>query len=169
MGRNFFSLSGRIIWKRHGCIKLINPSFQFVWWLLFREPAGNIPPFILSYYKKTGNGAIPTPKVGGSRKQGSATQYELVWSGDDNLREWVPEQDLINLDEAEVPVSETRNCNTRKDKDKRKNRHTCGIFIGYFYFNRFWGRVYLKQYKVLGSFVTGLISVLTWYQRIDHT
>ena len=112
----------------------------------------------MSYYKKTGKGAIPTPKVGGSRKQGSATQYELVWSGDDNLREWVPEHDLIDLDEAEVPVAETRNCNTRKDKDKRKNRHTCGIFIGYFYLQQ----VYLGSIGLTVSLV-GIKEMIILY------
>ena len=61
----------------------------------------------------------------------TALQYQLVWDGEDNLTEWVPESEIIDLDKAEVPSSgETRNCNTRKDRDKRKNRHTCGIFIG---------------------------------------
>ena len=62
---------------------------------------------------------------------GSAKQYQLVWDGDNNLSEWVPEDQIIDLDTAEVPTSkEARTCNTRKDRDKRKNRHTCGIFIG---------------------------------------
>ena len=116
--------------------------------LKFREPARNIPQFMISYYKKTGKGTIPTPRVAGTRKRGgcnhkysvililsflnigSAQQYQLVWDGDDNLSEWVPQKDIINLEDAEVPSATERNCNTRKDRDKRKNRHTCGIFIG---------------------------------------
>ena len=62
---------------------------------------------------------------------GTALEYKLVWSGDDNLTEWVPEHEIIDLDKAEIPSTlEARACNTRKDRDKRKNRHTCGIFIG---------------------------------------
>jgi len=38
-------------------------------------------------------------------------------------------KDIINLEYAEVPSATERNCNTRKDRDKRKNRHTCGIFL----------------------------------------
>ena len=34
------------------------------------EPATNIPQFMLNYYKKTGNGAVPTPRVAGVRKKG---------------------------------------------------------------------------------------------------
>ena len=102
---------------------------------------------MVSFFKKTGNGKVPTPRVAGSRRKGkveevndnvviltlvgSAKQYQLVWDGDNNLSEWVPEDQIIDLDTAEVPTSkEARMCNTRKDRDKRKNRHTCGIFIG---------------------------------------
>ena len=111
------------------------------------EPASNIPKFMVSFFKKTGNGKVPTPRVAGSRRKGkveevndnvviltlvgNAKQYQLVWDGDNNLSEWVPEDQIIDLDTAEVPTSkEARTCNTRKDRDKRKNRHTCGIFIG---------------------------------------
>ena len=95
------------------------------------EPASNLPSFMVSYFKKTGNGLVPTPRVAETRKKGSALEYKLVWSGDDNLTEWVPEHEIIDLDKAEIPSStEARACNTRKDRDKRKNRHTCGIFIG---------------------------------------
>ena len=39
---------------------------------------------------------------------------------------------MMNLDEVEIPSTTAhRNCNNRKDRDKRKNRHTCGIFIGW--------------------------------------
>lgn len=97
------------------------------------EPASNIPPFMINYFKKTGNGVVPTPRIAGKRKKGTALEYQLVWSGDDNLSEWVPEHEIFDLDKAELPTStEARSCNTRKDRDKRKNRHTCGIFIGCF-------------------------------------
>ena len=95
-----------------------------------REPARNIPQFMLSYYKRTGKGIIPAPKVSSTRKRGSVVQYQLVWEGEDGLTEWVPAEDILNLDEAEVPAPEARSCNTRKDRDRRKNRHTCGMFIG---------------------------------------
>ena len=66
--------------------------------------------------------------------EGTTLQYQLVWEGDDNLTEWVPEKDIFDLNDAEVPTTgESRSCNTRKDRDRRKNRHTCGIFIGYFF------------------------------------
>ena len=87
---------------------------------------------MLNYFRKTVNGIIPTPRIADTRKRGSATQYQLVWDGENNLSEWVAEKHMIDLDSAEVPISkEKRHCNTRKDRDKRKNRHTCGIFIGY--------------------------------------
>ena len=34
------------------------------------EPCSNIPEFMVSYYKKTGNGAVPTPRVARVRKKG---------------------------------------------------------------------------------------------------
>ena len=34
------------------------------------EPASNIPEFMRNYYKKTGNGTIPAPRVAGVRKKG---------------------------------------------------------------------------------------------------
>ena len=34
------------------------------------EPAINIPMFMVNFYKKTGNGKVPTPRVAGSRKKG---------------------------------------------------------------------------------------------------
>ena len=67
-----------------------------------------------------------------------------MWDGDNNLSEWVPEEQIIDLDTAEVPTTrEARTCNTRKDRDKRKNRHTCGIFIGYINFNDLYHEIWL--------------------------
>lgn len=61
---------------------------------------------------------------------GSTVQYDLVWSRDKNLPDWDAEK-LVVLETGSLPASkEKRACNTRKDKDKRQNRHTCGIFIG---------------------------------------
>jgi hypothetical protein len=37
-----------------------------------REPAKNIPQFMITYYTKTGKGAIPSPRVAGTRKKGEA-------------------------------------------------------------------------------------------------
>ena len=56
--------------------------------------------------------------------------YELVWSNADNLPEWDPSK-YVELEAEAVPTTrEGRKSNTRKDSDKRLNRHTCGIFIG---------------------------------------
>ena len=65
---------------------------------------------------------------------GSTVHYELVWSDDSQLPDWDPEKHLV-LGADPVPKTvtgdqERRSCNTRKDRDKRQNRHTCGIFIG---------------------------------------
>ena len=37
------------------------------------EPSSNIPDFMVTYYKKTGNGKVPTPRVAGVRKKGLFT------------------------------------------------------------------------------------------------
>ena len=34
------------------------------------EPSINIPAFMVNYFKKTGNGKVPAPRVAGSRKKG---------------------------------------------------------------------------------------------------
>ena len=94
------------------------------------EPSKNIPSSIREYYEETGNGKLPTPKVKESKKQGSTIQYELVWSNDSSLPEFDPAKHIL-LEPAESPLTkEKRSCNTRKDRDRRQNRHTCGIFIG---------------------------------------
>ena len=94
------------------------------------EPEKNIPSYIRTYYDSTGNSKIPVPKVKEARKSGSTVQYELVWSEDKNLPDWDPERHVL-LDPVPLPVNpERRQCNTRKDRDRRQNRHTCGIFIG---------------------------------------
>ena len=62
---------------------------------------------------------------------GSTVQYDLVWSKDENLPVWDSEKHIQLEAEAEpVLVSKSKSCNTRKDRDRRQNRHTCGIFIG---------------------------------------
>ena len=95
------------------------------------EPESNLPIFMVNYYKKTGNGKIPTPRIASTRKKGTSVQFQLVWDEDESLTEWVLEKEFFDLQLPELPESsETRTCNTRKDKDRRKNRHTCGIFIG---------------------------------------
>ena len=63
---------------------------------------------------------------------GTTTYYELVFSDDANLPYWDPSKHVVL--ETTPPATEERgkkSCNTRKDKDKRQNRHTCGIFIGF--------------------------------------
>ena len=58
-------------------------------------------------------------------------QYNLVWSNDGDLPEWDASRHVALETEALAYNREKRACNTRKDRDKRQNRHTCGIFIGY--------------------------------------
>ena len=61
-------------------------------------------------------------------------QFDLVWSKDGDLPVWDASRHVA-LEAEDVPKSqEKRACNTRKDRDKRQNRHTCGIFIGYVIF-----------------------------------
>ena len=57
-------------------------------------------------------------------------QYELVWTEDESLPDWDPEKHVVLESEPVTDVQERKKCNTRKDRDKRLNRHTCGIFIG---------------------------------------
>ena len=63
---------------------------------------------------------------------GTTTYYELVFSDDANLPYWDPSKHVV-LDLTPFATEERgkKSCNTRKDKDKRQNRHTCGIFIGF--------------------------------------
>ena len=93
------------------------------------EPACNIPKFIRDYYESTGNGKIPTPRVREVNSVGSVSQYEHFWSNSEDLPLWDPQQHVL-IEPAEIELVQDRVCNTRKDRDKRQNRHTCGIFIG---------------------------------------
>ena len=95
------------------------------------EPLRNIPSYIREYYEQTGNGKLPSPKVKEARRNGSTVQYELVWTEDESLPDWDPEKHILLQEPEPAPASqEKRSCNTRKDRDRRQNRHTCGIFIG---------------------------------------
>ena len=42
------------------------------------EPASNLPSFMVNYYKKTGNGLVPTPRVAETRKRGENTITDLI-------------------------------------------------------------------------------------------
>ena len=91
----------------------------------------NIPSYIRDYYEQTGNGKLPSPKVKEARRNGSTVHYELVWTEDDSLPDWDPEKHILLQEPEPAPASrDKRSCNTRKDRDRRQNRHTCGIFIG---------------------------------------
>ena len=94
------------------------------------EPEKNIPSYIRSYYDRTGNSRIPVPKVKEARRAGTTVQYELVWTEDNSLPDWDPEKHVLLEPEPVPATQERRKCNTRKDRDRRQNRHTCGIFIG---------------------------------------
>ena len=61
--------------------------------------------------------------------KGSTTYYELVFTDDENLPYWDPSMHVV-LDLLPVEEEGRKSCNTCKDRDKRQNRHTCGIFIG---------------------------------------
>ena len=43
------------------------------------EPARNIPDFMVSYFKKTGNGRVPAPRVASSRKKGWCSHQEVFF------------------------------------------------------------------------------------------
>ena len=59
---------------------------------------------------------------------GSTIQHKLSWdTNDESLEIWIPEKHIeLRFEEIE----EDRNCNRKKNKDKRQNRWTAGIFIG---------------------------------------
>ena len=61
---------------------------------------------------------------------GSTVHYELVFSDDPDLPFWDPSEHVVLEAAPVVEEQDRRSCNTRKDRDKRQNRHTCGIFIG---------------------------------------
>ena len=63
--------------------------------------------------------------------KGSTTYYEFVFTKDPNLPYWDPSKHVVL---GHLPVEEEgrKSCNTRKDRDKRQNQDTCGIFIGLF-------------------------------------
>ena len=127
--------------------KTLNCSSRSLLFFIYREPSKNIPGYIRKYYSESGNGKVPNPKVKEVKKSGkpcihhcnfkiqivtgSTTYYELVFSDDANLPYWDPSKHVV-LESTTTATEERgkKSCNTRKDKDKRQNRHTCGIFIG---------------------------------------
>ena len=63
-----------------------------------------------------------------TQQVGSTIQHKLSWdTNDESLEIWIPEKHIELRFEK---IEEDRNCNTKKDKDKRQNRWTAGIFIG---------------------------------------
>ena len=42
------------------------------------EPASNLPSFMVNYFKKTGNGLVPTPRVAETRKRGEYSIFYLI-------------------------------------------------------------------------------------------
>ena len=55
------TLSGRVILKQHGECQCVVVLFSLG--KIFMESSRNIPPSLREYYKETGQGVLPTPKV----------------------------------------------------------------------------------------------------------
>ena len=94
------------------------------------EPRINVPSFILRFYEKPGNFGKPLPKPRIEKTKqvadGSEVFHFLKW-GEEDSGEWISEC-LFELD-ADSVVEEISTCNTRKIKEKRDRRHTCGVLI----------------------------------------
>ena len=94
-----------------------------------------VPSFLLENFHSSGQEDIPLPRVVSTSQSGGIVYKSLTWREDLSLPT-LDHQTLslfrdnkegqIEKDTIERPL----NCNTRKDKDSRFHRHTCGIFIG---------------------------------------
>ena len=94
------------------------------------EPEKNIPPFILKYYETSSNfgKVLPEPRIKETRKvaDNSEVFHFLEW-GSESGGQWV-EVNLFDLD-ADRVIVDVSSCNTRKVRDKRDRRHTCGVLV----------------------------------------
>ena len=101
------------------------------------EPEGNIPKFIVEYYKdrkKLGT-VLPSPRIKHTKKTSSGTLYHyLTWEGEKG-GQWHGE-DFFKIAGGEDGEGQERSllpelsCRTRKSRDKRICRWNVGIFLG---------------------------------------
>ena len=92
------------------------------------EPAGNIQPWILTYYENPAHFGkpLPEPKIKCTKRAGDEIFYYLSWEGgEDHSNRWVGQSffTLASEDgEIVTQLEEEKSCNTKKTKDKRDRR-----------------------------------------------
>jgi hypothetical protein len=82
------------------------------------EKAENIPQFIRTYFDRTGNKTIPSPRIKKVKHVGSKAYYLLTWDDKSSYEEFVPATDFI-IDEEEEKHLQSYTCNTRKHHGAR--------------------------------------------------
>ena len=101
------------------------PTEEATW-----EPSGNIPSFILKYFENSSmfGKPLPEPKIKHTKQVSNSAEvfHYLEWGSEGN-GEWLADS-LFDLD-ADRVVESVSSCNTRKIKDKRDRRHSCGILV----------------------------------------
>ena len=94
-----------------------------------------VPSFLLENFHSSGQEDIPLPRVVSSSQKGGIVYKSLIWREDLSLPTLDHQNAALfhNVQEGQTERYTTEkplSCNTRKDKDSRFHRHTCGIFIG---------------------------------------
>ena len=87
-----------------------------------------IPSFLLENFHR-GIINVPLPRVKSLTSKGNTQLVSLSWNAADEYPVWDFESEDDDPSDTEDEVQQL-SCNTRKDKDLRFHRHTCGIFIG---------------------------------------
>ena len=72
---------------------------------------------------------VPLPHVKSFTSKGNTQLVSLSWNAADEYPVWDFESEVDETTDTDDEVQQL-SCNTRKDKDSRFHRHTCGIFIG---------------------------------------
>ena len=102
------------------------------------EPEANIQPWILEFYQQNQRNLgkpVPNPTIKYSKKSGGETFYYLSWgksNGEDQPRnKWVGESFFsLASEDGDLLSQIDSSCNTKKTKDRRDRRHSCGILVG---------------------------------------
>ena len=93
---------------------------------LTEEPEANLPAWMVAFYKSQNKKVvkIPMPKIIGSKVIGSIKYHQLSW--DPEKPATILPESSFDIETVDQPAAmEAKECNTKKDKDRRKNRHTC--------------------------------------------
>lgn len=103
------------------------PESESTW-----EPSRNIPQFISRYYADSSKFGkpLPEPRIKHTKKvsKNSEIFHYLEWGNESSSSgEWVSDN-LFDLDSDKV-IESVSSCNTRKVRDKRDRRHSCGILV----------------------------------------